>query len=119
MAIINLFNNTTRVTTNQILLFLQPIAPQENYLFTAWQVLNPSIDSAQSAVLTNNFSGSIASFGDTRGNYSAPVALPLGVALEITDPNNQSPVIGLPIRTGRSLRSRWGCSTTPRRRRST
>lgn len=93
---LNFFNNTDRPTSNQILIFLEPIDPQENYLFSAWNVLNPSIGSTQAVTLSNEFSGSIATFGDNRGNYSRPVALPLGNALQITNPNNQSPVIGLP-----------------------
>ena len=93
---LNFLNNTSKPTSNQILIFLQPVGPQQNYLFSAWNVLNPSIGSTQSVILNNEFSGSIATFGDTRGNYSGPVSLPLGKALQITNPNNQSPVIGLP-----------------------
>lgn len=93
---LHFLNNTARATSNQILIFLQPTAALPNYNFYAWEVLNPSIGSTQMAVLTNSFSGSIASFGDTRSNYSRPVALPLGQALLITNPNKQSPVIGVP-----------------------
>lgn len=93
---LHFLNNVARPTSNQILIFLQPTAALENYNFYAWQVLNPSIGSTQMAVLTNIFSGSIATFGDSRGNYSRPVALPLGVPLLITNPNQQSPVIGVP-----------------------
>jgi hypothetical protein len=93
---LNFFNNTDKTTSNQILIFLEPIDPQETYLFSAWNVLNPSIGSTQTATLSNDFSGSIATFGDNRGNYSRPVTLELGKALKITNPNNQSPVIGLP-----------------------
>lgn len=93
---LHFLNNTSAVTSNEILIFLQPTGALENYNFYAWQVLNPSIGSSQMAVLTNNFSGSIATYGDSKGNYSRPVALPLGVPLLVTNPNNQSPVIGVP-----------------------
>ena len=93
---LHFLNNVSAPTANQILIFLQPTVALENYNFYAWQVLNPSIGSTQMAVLTNNFSGSIATFGDSKGNYSRPVALPLGVPLLVTNPNNQSPVIGVP-----------------------
>lgn len=93
---LHFLNNASAPTSNSILIFLQPTGALENYNFYAWSVLNPSIGSTQTAVLTNSFSGSIASFGDSKGNYSRPVALPLGVPLLVTNPNNQSPVIGVP-----------------------
>jgi hypothetical protein len=93
---LHFINNTVAVTSNVILIFLQPTGALENYNFYAWEVLNPSIGSTQMAVLTNSFSGSIATYGDSRGNYSRPVALTLGVPLLVTNPNNQSPVIGVP-----------------------
>lgn len=93
---LHFLNNTAAPTSNVILIFLQPTGALENYNFYAWEVLNPSIGSTQMAVLTNSFSGSIATYGDSRGNYSRPVALPLGVPLLVTNPNNQSPVIGVP-----------------------
>jgi hypothetical protein len=94
---ISFFNNTTTSTSNQILLFLQPVEAKSNYLFSAWNVLNPSRFSSQYVILSTDFSGSISSYGDTHGNYSSPVGLILGKALEITNPNDQSPVIGLPV----------------------
>jgi hypothetical protein len=92
---LNFVNNTAAATSDQILIFLQPVQPQPNYLFSAWSVLNPSIGSIQSTILSNNFSGSIASLGKTHGNYSKPVALTLGKSNLIANPNNQSPVIGV------------------------
>jgi hypothetical protein len=96
MASTNLhfFNNTTDVTSNQILIFLQPTGALDNYKFSAWNVLNPSIGSAQQAVLTSHFSGSVAAFGDSTGDYTRPVVLQLGLPQLVTNPNNQSPVIG-------------------------
>ncbi len=93
---ITFFNQVDAPTSNQILIFLQPEGAQDNYLFSAWDVLNPAIGSHASAQLSTQYSGSIATFGDTRGTYSDPVEMPLGQALGITNPNNQSPVIGGP-----------------------
>lgn len=97
---LHFLNNAKDVNSNSILIFLQPTLALENYNFYAWSVLNPSIGSTQTAVLTNSFSASIASFGDSKGDYSRPVALPtLGKPYLVMNPNNQSPAIGVPDTT--------------------
>lgn len=91
---LNFYNNIGRPNSDSILLFLQPVDPKDNYQFYAWNVLNPSYQTNQFADLTTEFSGSIASFGDSRGSYTRPVGLSLGRALTVENPNNQSPRIG-------------------------
>lgn len=91
---IHVHNSVAQVTSNVVLMFLQPVTPQNNYVYSAWNVLNPSIGSWQQVQLTTSFSGSIAAFGSAVSDYTDPVGLTLGSAALITNPNDQSPAIG-------------------------
>jgi hypothetical protein len=93
---IHVHNSVDQATSNVVLMFLQPVTPEDNYLYSAWNVLNPSIGSNQQVQLSTSFSGSIAAYGSSVSDYTDPVGLPLGAAVLITNPNNQSPVIGGP-----------------------
>lgn len=91
---ITFVNNTASPTSDQILLFLQPVGPQANYVYSAWDSLNPSIGSLQDVELTTTFSASIAPLGSDHDDHSSPAELSLGTVSEVINPNNQSPFIG-------------------------
>jgi len=90
---IHVHNNVSKPTANVVLLFLQPVQAEDNYVYSAWNVLNPSIGSNQECVLETSFSASIAEFNSKVGDYSDPVPVTLGSAGLITNPNGQSPAI--------------------------
>jgi hypothetical protein len=90
---IHVHNSVSDVTSNVVLMFLQPVSPEDNYVYSAWNVLNPSPGSHQQVDLTTSFSGSIAALGGSVSDYTDPVGLTLGTAALITNPNNQSPAI--------------------------
>jgi hypothetical protein len=90
---IHVHNSCADVTSNVVLMYLQPVDPQDNYLYSAWNVLNPSPGSQQQVELNTSFSASIAAVGSSVQDYSDPVALTLGAPALITDQNNQSPAI--------------------------
>lgn len=90
---IHVHNTVQKVTSNKVLMFLQPVTTQENYLFSAWNVLNPGPGSTQTVPLTTSFKASIAEFASTHGDYSDPVSLPLGQSLTISDLHGQSATI--------------------------
>jgi hypothetical protein len=91
---IHVHNSVSQATSNVVLMFLQPVTAQNNYVYSAWNVLNPSPGSWQQVQLTTSFSGSISAFGSGVSDYTDPVGLTLGAAALITDPNDQSPAIG-------------------------
>jgi hypothetical protein len=90
---IHVYNSVDQATSNVVLMFLQPVTAEENYVYSAWNVLNPSIGSYQQVELSTSFSASIAAFGSSVVDYTNPVGLPLGTAVKVTNPNDQSPVI--------------------------
>ena len=92
-TIIHVHNSVTDVTSNVVLLFLQPVAAEDNYVYSAWNVLNPSPGSHQQVDLTTSFAGSIAALGSAVTDYTDPAGLTLGTPGLITDSNNQSPAI--------------------------
>lgn len=93
---IHVHNTVTTITSNVVLLFLQPVEPDNNYVYSAWNVLNPSPGSHQQVHLTTSFSASIASFGSPVGDYTDPVGLTLGKSAAVINANNQSPSINGP-----------------------
>jgi hypothetical protein len=99
------YNSITRPNQNEVLLFLQPVNASPAFMYSAWNVLNPSPLSYQSVSLSTIFSASIAQFGDTHGDYSRLVDLPLGTAWTITDENNQSAKITSAVSTTPQLTS--------------
>ncbi len=85
-------NNVSHVNENRILIFLQPVNPQDTYMYAAWTVLNPAIGGHQSAVLSTSFSGAAAALGST--DYTDPKPLSLGTyPLQVINPNNQGLLI--------------------------
>jgi len=91
---IHVHNTVTDVTSNVVLMFLQPVQPQDNYVYSAWNVLNPAPGSHQQIDLTTSFSASIAAFGSSVTDFTDPVGLTLGTPALVSDPNQQSPAIG-------------------------
>lgn len=90
---IHVHNTIQHPTSNKVLMFLRPVEASDNYLFSAWNVLNPGPGSSQQVDLTTSFSASIAQWADSHGSYTDPVALPLGQAVTVTDLNGQSATI--------------------------
>ncbi len=90
---IHIHNGIDKDNSNVMMLFLQPVEPKEDYVYSAWNVLNPSRNSQQQCELATSFAASIASFESPNVNYSDPVALTLGAAALITNKNGLSPAI--------------------------
>ncbi|MGV1009985.1 MAG: hypothetical protein ACOYBY_15470 [Dermatophilaceae bacterium] len=92
-TVIHVHNSVTQPTSNVVLLFLQPVSAQDNYVYSAWNVLNPSSGSHQQVDLTTSFSASVAAIGSAVSDYTDPVGLTLGTPALVSNPNNQSPAI--------------------------
>jgi len=92
-TVIHVHNGVTQPTSNVVLLFLQPVSAQDNYVYSAWNVLNPSSGSHQQVDLTTSFSASVAAIGSAVSDYTDPVGLTLGTPALVANPNNQSPAI--------------------------
>ena len=90
---IHVHNTIEQQTANKVLMFLQPVEVSANYQFSAWNVLNPGRGSSQHVDLTTSFSASNSEWGSSRGDYTDPVALPLGTAVTINDLGGQSATI--------------------------
>jgi hypothetical protein len=88
---IHVYNACTDKTSNEVLMFLQPVSPNDNYMYSAWNVLNPSPNSHQSCELTTTFSASIAALGSSVDDYTDPFGLTLGSLAVVDNPDNQSP----------------------------
>ena len=90
---IHVYNRVTKDTSNVVMLFLQPVEPKEDYVYSAWNVLNPSRGAHQQCELTTSFSAGIASFDSPVVDYTDPVGLTLGTPALVTNKNGQSPAI--------------------------
>ncbi|MEV6345264.1 hypothetical protein [Actinoplanes sp. NPDC051851] len=95
------FNSITRANSNSILMFLQPVEPQEDFTYSAWNVVNPSPHSFQSKTLETTYSASIAEVGGS--DFSTPTELMLGMPRIITNPDGQSPAITSAVATPAQL----------------
>jgi hypothetical protein len=92
---LHFYNNVARPNENSILIFLQPVAPKDTYMYAAWRVLNPAFHGHQSTLLSNSFSGAVAAVGSPVDDYTDPAPLRLGThPLLISNPNNQGLRIG-------------------------
>ncbi|MHA7630761.1 hypothetical protein [Corallococcus sp. M7] len=90
----NVTNNTGGALGNQyILVFLTPLMNSANYVYAAWQQLNPGEGATQPFVLNQNITASVTS---PNGTTSAQVSISPGYLSQATNPRGLSPVLGAP-----------------------
>lgn len=90
----NVTNNTGGELGNQyILVFLTPLLNSPNYVYAAWQQLNPGEGATQPFVLNQNITASVTSPNRTT---SAHVSIAPGYLSQATNPGGLSPVLGTP-----------------------
>lgn len=89
----NVTNNSNGHLNNQyILVYVTPVAQAENWLYAAWQQLNPGDGSTRSFILDQKVSGQMLS---TDGLYTTnQVAIPPSYVSSLTNSGGLEPVLG-------------------------